>query len=175
MPLPRTLQPKISTILQMTKAHMHKLTILRGSALALLLLPSIALAQSAPGAPQAAAMPLSGATAVAMDQRIAALKAQLGIAPAQLPAWDAFAKTMRDNAADTDTLFAQRAADASKMSAVENMHSYASIARSYADDTARLSTAFDTLYTSLSDRQKLAADVLFREQATAAQSSTTKR
>lgn len=154
---------------------MKTLTFFRGSALALLLLPSIALAQSAPAtAPQPAVLPLSGATAKAMDERIAALKAQLAITPAQRPAWDAFAKIMRDNAAQTDSLFAQRAADASKMSAVENMHSYADIARAYADDTARLSSAFDTLYAGLSDQQKLAADELFRQQATAVQSASTK-
>jgi len=76
---------------------------------------------------------------------------------------------MRDNTARTDALFAQRAGGAATMTAVENMHSYADIARAYADNTARLSVAFDSLYAGLSDAQKRAADALFREQATEAQ------
>jgi hypothetical protein len=47
-------------------------------------------------------------------------------------------------------------------------HSYAQIARAYADNTERLATAFDSLYASLSDTQKQAADAMFRQQATAA-------
>ena len=53
------------------------------------------------------------------------------------------------------------------MNAPDNMHSYAQIARAYADNTERLATAFDSLYVSLSDVQRQAADILFREQATA--------
>jgi hypothetical protein len=61
------------------------------------------------------------------------------------------------------------------MSAVDNMHSYAQIARAYADNTERLSTAFDSLYASLTDVQKQAADTLFRQQATAASQPRTRR
>jgi len=72
---------------------------------------------------------------------------------------------MRDNAASTDRLFAQRTASAGTMTAPDNMHSYAAIARAYADNTEQLSKAFDALYASLTDAQKQAADALFREQA----------
>jgi len=72
---------------------------------------------------------------------------------------------MRDNAASTDALFARRAGDVSEMNAVDNMHSYAQIARAYADNTEHLATAFDSLYASLSDVQKRAADTLFRQPA----------
>ena len=75
---------------------------------------------------------------------------------------------MRDNAAATDAQFARRAGAVATMSAVENMHSYAEIARAYADNTERLATAFDSLYASLTDTQKHDADGLFREQAAAA-------
>ncbi len=51
------------------------------------------------------------------------------------------------------------------MNAVDNMHSYAQIARAYADNTEHLATAFDSLYASLSEVQKRAADTLFRQQA----------
>jgi hypothetical protein len=161
----------------------------RGLALAALLVPSITLAQSAapsapippptaptgsvPAAPTPAAVPSgsptpSAATQAALDQRIRTLQSQLGITEAQMPLWSAFAQAMRDNAAATDALFTQRAGAVATMNALDNMHSYAQIARAYADNTERLATAFDSLYASLSDTQKQAADTMFRQQATAA-------
>jgi protein CpxP len=154
----------------------------RGVALAVLLAPSVGLAQSAaplppteaPTSPAPAATPPTGsaapsdATQAAVDQRIRALQSQLGITEAQMPLWSAFTQAMRDNAAATDAIFTQRAGAVATMSAPDNMHSYAQIARSYADNTERLATAFDSLYASLSDTQKQAADTLFRQQATAA-------
>ena len=85
-----------------------------------------------------------------------------------MPLWSAFTQAMRDNAAATDALFTQRAGAVATMNAPDNMHSYAQIARAYADNTERLATAFDSLYASLSDTQKQAADTLFRQQAAAA-------
>jgi LTXXQ motif family protein len=153
----------------------------RGAALAVLLAPSIGLAQSAAplpptaaatspapaAAPPAGSAP-SAATQAAVDQRIRALQSQLGITDAQMPLWSAFTQAMRDNAAATDALFTQRAGAVATMNAPDNMHSYAQIARAYADNTERLATAFDSLYASLSDTQKQAADTLFRQQPTAA-------
>jgi hypothetical protein len=157
-------------------------TLARGAALAVLLAPSIGLAQSAaplppttaPAAPAPAATPPTGspapsaATQAAADQRIKMLQSQLGITEAQMPLWSAFTQAMRDNAAATDALFTQRAGAVATMNAPDNMHSYAQIARAYADNTERLATAFDSLYASLSDTQKQAADTMFRQQATAA-------
>jgi LTXXQ motif family protein len=149
----------------------------RNIAIAALLLPSAGFAQTATSAaPTAAPMaaPSSGspapsaATQAAADQRIRTLQSQLGITDAQMPLWSAFAQAMRDNAAATDALFAERAGAVKTMNAPDNMHSYALIARAYADNTERLATAFDSLYASLSDTQKQAADTLFRQQATAA-------
>jgi hypothetical protein len=100
---------------------------------------------------------------------------QLGITEAQMPLWNAFTQAMRDNAASTDALFTQRAGSVSSMSAVDNMHSYAQIARAYADNTERLATAFDSLYASLSDTQKQAADTVFRQQTSAAMQPRTRR
>jgi hypothetical protein len=123
---------------------------------------------SPPAASPAAPPALTAAAQAAVDERIAQLQARLGITPEQLPQWSAFAAAMRNNAAATDALFARRAGGVAAMSAVENMHSYAEIARAYADNTERLAAAFDSLYASLSDAQKQAADALFREQAAAA-------
>ena len=156
--------------------------------LAILLLPSTGFAQTAPpaaaipppappatSAPAATPAAVSPATQAAVDQRIRALQSQLGITEAQTPLWSAFAQAMRDNAAATDALFTQRAAGVATMSAPDNMHSYAKIARAYADNTEHLATAFDSLYASLSDTQKQAADTLFRQQATTAAQSRARR
>jgi protein CpxP len=148
-------------------------TVLRGAALTALLVPSIGFAQSTPpsglpAAVQPAAPPTSAATQAAVEERIRILQKQLGITEAQMPLWEAFAQAMRDNAASTDALFAHRAGSVATMNAVDNMHSYAQIARAYADNTERLATAFDSLYASLTDTQKQAADTLFRQQAAAA-------
>ena len=164
----------------------------RAVALAALLVPSTGLAQSpAPAAPippsaapttpvpttapSAGSPAPSAATQAAVDQRIRTLQSQLGITEAQMPLWSAFAQTMRDNAAATDALFSQRAGAVATMNAPDNMHSYAQIARAYADNTEHLATAFDSLYASLTDTQKQAADTLFRQQATAAAQSRTRR
>ena len=137
------------------------------AAIAALLLAAAANGQtpSPPAAPQPA---LSAAAKAAVEERIGQLQARLSITPEQMPQWSAFAAAMRDNAAATEALFTRRAATVATMNAVENMRSYAEIARAYADNTERLATAFDTLYASLSDTQKQAADALFHEQAAAA-------
>jgi periplasmic protein CpxP/Spy len=147
--------------------------VLRGAILAGLLAPSVGLAQStppaaSPAAAQAAAPQPSTATQAAVEERIRTLQSQLGITEAQMPLWNAFAQAMRENAASTDALFAQRAGSVTTMNAVDNMHSYAQIARAYADNTEHLAAAFDSLYASLTDTQKQAADTLFRQQAAAA-------
>ena len=161
---------------------MFSLSLVRGVVLAVSVAPSIALAQSAaplpptaaPATPALAATApssapaLSAATQAAVDQRIKMLQSQLGITEAQMPLWSAFTQAMHDNAAATDELFTQRAGAVATMNAPDNMHSYAQIARAYADNTEHLATAFDSLYASLSDTQKQAADTLFRQQATAA-------
>jgi periplasmic protein CpxP/Spy len=174
------------------RVNMFFSTLVRGVALAALLVPSIGLAQSAPtaqspppattappAASPAAAQPASptppAATQTAVDQRIRALQSQLGITEAQMPLWTAFAQAMRENAASTDALFTQRASAVASMSAVDNMHSYAQIARAYADNTEHLAAAFDSLYASLTETQRQAADTLFRQQAAAAAQSRTRR
>lgn len=122
--------------------------------------PPTAQAQAAPDAPASAP---SDATQRAVEQRIAALQAKLGITPAQQADWNAFAQVMRDNAASTDTAFHARAQGASTMNAVDNMNSYAAIARTYADNTQKLADSFSSFYGKLSAQQKQTADVLFRE------------
>ncbi len=73
---------------------------------------------------------------------------------------------MRDNATSTDALFRQRAHATQSMNALDNMKSYAQVVHTYADDTEKLSVAFEALYGVLSDQQKQTIDTLFRQQAT---------
>jgi protein CpxP len=139
----------------------------------LITVPPMAAAQSVPPPPpQTAANPPSPQTAA--DQRIQALRTQLHITDAQLPQWTAFAQTMRDNATSTDALFRRRAGAAATMSALDNMKSYAEVARAYADNTEALAKAFEALYGVLTDQQKQTIDTLFRQEAarTAAQQQT---
>ena len=92
------------------------------------------------------------------------LQAQLRITDAQTPLWNAFAQAMRDNAISTDSLFRQRASTAPAMTALDNMRSYAQVARAYADNTEKLALAFEAFYGTLSDQQKQTIDTLFRQQ-----------
>lgn len=127
-----------------------------------------ALAQTPPPAPPAANAPSSQA---AVEQRIRSLQTQLQITDAQMPPWNAFAQAMRDNATSTNSLFRQRAGAAQSMSALDNMKSYALVARTYADNIEKLSAAFAALYGALSIQQKQTIDALFRQQS--AQSTAT--
>ncbi|MCB8875977.1 Spy/CpxP family protein refolding chaperone [Acidisoma silvae] len=145
---------------------MKTITLFRTAALALMLTPALGLIQGSAHA--ATPTDVSNTTAKAIDDRIAALKARLVITDAETPAWDAFAQAMRDNATSTDAVFAQRAQTAKTMNALQNMQSYAQVARAYADNTQKLADAFAAVYGQLSPTQKQVADTLFRDQATAA-------
>ena len=100
----------------------------------------------------------------ATNQRIAGLQAQLKITPEQMGPWNAFTQVMRDNAQNSDALFAQRASSTASMSAVANMDSYAQITKAYADGNERLAAAFRTVYDVLTPQQRQEADTLFRQQ-----------
>jgi hypothetical protein len=99
----------------------------------------------------------------AVQQRIGALQAKFAITSAQMADWNSFTEAMRANAISTNQLFQQRAQNTATMSAVDNMKSYAAIARAYADNTDHLATSFATLYGKLSPDQQKTADALFRQ------------
>jgi hypothetical protein len=123
---------------------------------------SSALAQTSPAPQQTTpATPEDAA-----EQRIRSLQAELRITDAQMPQWNAFSQAMRESAVSTDRLFRQRASTAPSMNALDNMKSYAQVARAYADNTEKLSASFEALYGVLSDQQKQTIDGLFRQRAT---------
>jgi glucose dehydrogenase len=124
---------------------------------------AVCLLAAAPAMAETAAAPPASAMQQAIEQRIAALKTKLAITPAETNDWNNFAAAMRDNATSTNALFQQRAEKTQSMSAVENMKSYATLARAYADNLDKLSAAFEKLYGELSPEQQKTADALFRQ------------
>ena len=138
---------------------------------ALLALPIAAYAQSmqapaaqtpAAGAPEAAAPQSTDKSAEErVGKRIAELRAQLHITPAEQPQWDQFAQTMRDNARQMDQTFMQRAQQYQTMTALQNMQSYEQIAEMHAQQLQKLVPAFEGLYNAMPEQQKKIADEVF--------------
>lgn len=151
-----------------------KLTLARhaGAIAVLMLLAGGADAQTQPAPAPASTSPAPAAPQADAEQRINALQAQLHITDQQKPQWDAFAKAMRDNASSTDALFRQRASATANMTALENMKSYAQVARAYADNTDALARSFETLYDVLTPQQRQTIDGLFRQQQAQASAGT---
>jgi hypothetical protein len=96
------------------------------------------------------------------ELRIQDLHAKLKITAAQEEQWGKVAQTMRDDAKVIDGLTETRAAHAKDMTAVDDLKSYGEIAAAHADGIKKLTPVFATLYDSMSDPQKVAADNLFR-------------
>ncbi len=97
-----------------------------------------------------------------VETRITQLHKELGITSAQQGQWDQFAQVMRDNAKAFGKAIQDRAAKLASMNAMESMQSYAALAELHSQDVQKLTAAFQTLYGSLSDAQKKAADTAFR-------------
>ena len=98
----------------------------------------------------------------ATEQRIATLKTQLRITPAEDAPWSAFADVMRQNASELGEKIAERAQNFPKMNAVDDLKSYADISSLHAQENAKLVPPFETLYAALSPAQKADADRLFQ-------------
>ena len=128
-------------------------------------------APAAPAAPRTAtAMPPAAKdtatrhvpAATRVEGQITQLRKQLRITDAQAPQWTAFAEVMRENAEHMDTLYAQRMKGAAGRTAIDDMSSYAELAKAHADDVQRLVPPFAALYAAMSDDQKKAADAVFQ-------------
>ena len=103
------------------------------------------------------------------ERRITDIYARLHITQDQNQQWEQFAQVMRDNAKEIDQSYQQRAQKLASMSAIDNMQSYAQIEQQRAQDMQKLVPAFQTVYNSLTDQQKKAADDMFRTYAENAQ------
>jgi protein CpxP len=97
------------------------------------------------------------------ELRIKELHTRLNILPAQETQWSAVATIMRDNAVRMDQLTQRRVDKASEVTAVEDLKSYGEISEAHAEGIRKLTPAFDSLYSAMSEPQKKQADLLFRE------------
>ena len=100
-----------------------------------------------------------------VEQRITEMHATLKITAAQQPQWDALTLMMRENAKTMDQSFQHRVTGMSKMSAADNMQSYADMSMMHAQHMQKMVPAFKALYSVLSPEQKLRADNEFVENA----------
>ncbi len=122
-------------------------------------------APAQPGAPGAAPgtahQPAEASgPAARVETRISDLRKKMHITPAQEAKFDAFADVMRANAQMMQDLFRQRAEHRDRTAAGQ-LHWYAQLATAHAAAMNKLVPVFDTLYQSLTDEQKKAADAAF--------------
>jgi protein CpxP len=118
---------------------------------------AIQLAQATPAA--ANATETKGET---VEQRITALHAALKITPEEEAKWNGVAQAMRENAAAMDKLIAtNRTTPPQNLSAVDDLKTYQKFAQAHVDGLKNLISSFSTLYDSMPDAQKKAADTVF--------------
>lgn len=108
-------------------------------------------------------MPTKGGRMERVERHIAELHRRLRITPQEEPQWNAFAQVMRDNAARMEQAFEARRAQGPNMNAVEDLRSYAAVAKAHADDMQRLIPAFQALYDVMPQPQQKTADQVFRD------------
>jgi len=93
-----------------------------------------------------------------VDGRIAFLKAQLKITPAQEAQWQRVEAAMRENAKTLDQTITTARQNRSNMDAVQRLELREQFAKVRVDNDARLLAAFKPLYASLSPEQQQMAN-----------------
>jgi hypothetical protein len=96
-----------------------------------------------------------------VEQRITMLKTALKITPDQEAKWNKVATAMRDNAAAMDKLVKDKRAKADNMTAVDDLKTYQDFTKAHLDGLKNLTSAFESLYDSMSADQKKNADQVF--------------
>ena len=130
--------------------------------LAIVNLPGISWAAGAAGQAQTA----TRAPTHGVDGLIAHLHEEFMVTPAQEEQFQKLANVMREDADTMSALAKKRAESAKTNSAVDDLKTYAEIAEAHAEGTKRMIPVFQALYDSMSDAQKQAADIEFREHYT---------
>jgi periplasmic protein CpxP/Spy len=95
-----------------------------------------------------------------VDGRIAFLKAELKIAPAQETQWQDVATAMRQNANALDQAISNAREQRGTMDAIQRLTMREQFAKLRAENDARLLTAFKPLYASLTPEQQQVANEL---------------
>ena len=102
-----------------------------------------------------------------VEQRIEMLKTALKITPEQEPKWKAVAQAMRDNASHMEKLVAdKRKVAPEKTTAVDDLKTYQDFAQAHLDGIKHLTSAFKSLYDSMTPDQKKNADTVFESYGT---------
>ncbi len=120
----------------------------------------LSMAQSPTSKPPAAQAATSSKPET-VELRISQLKTALKITPDQETKWNAVAQAMRENAAAMDKLVKEKRAKMANMTAVEDLKTYQEFTRAHLDGLKNLTSAFDSLYSSMPDAQKKNADRVF--------------
>jgi periplasmic protein CpxP/Spy len=97
-----------------------------------------------------------------VEQRITQLHADLKITPNEESQWNAVAQAMRENAANMERLVAKKHEQAPQnMTALDDLQTYQEFTQQHLDGLKNLTSAFKSLYNSMSDEQKKNADQVF--------------
>jgi len=96
-----------------------------------------------------------------VEQRITTLKAALKVTPDQESKWDGVAKAMRENAASMDKLVQEKQGKMANMNAVDDLKTYQEFSQANLDGLKNLTSAFKTLYDTMTPDQKKNADHVF--------------
>jgi hypothetical protein len=97
-----------------------------------------------------------------VEQRITTLKTALKITPDQEGKWNGVAQAMRDNASRMEKLVAtKRAIAPEKTTAIDDLKTYQEFTEARLDGLKHLTSAFKSLYDTMSPEQKKNADLVF--------------
>ena len=97
-----------------------------------------------------------------VEQRITTLKTALKITSDQEGKWNGVAQAMRDNASRMEKLVAtKRAIAPEKTTAVDDLKTYQEFTEARLDGLKHLTSAFKSLYDTMSPEQKKNADQVF--------------
>jgi hypothetical protein len=99
-----------------------------------------------------------------VEQRITTLKAALKITPDQEKKWNGVAQAMRDNASRMEKLVAEkRKIPPEKTTAVDDLKTYQEFTEARLDGLKHLTSAFKSLYDTMTPEQKKNADTVFEK------------
>ncbi len=97
-----------------------------------------------------------------VEQRITTLKTALKITPDQEGKWNGVAQAMRDNASKMEKLVAtRRAIPPEKTTAIDDLKTYQDFTEARLDGLKHLTSAFKSLYDTMTPEQKKNADLVF--------------
>lgn len=112
------------------------------------------------GKPPAAAAATSSKPET-VEQRISSLKVALKITPDQESKWDGVAKAMRDNASSMDKLVHEKQGKMANLNAVDDLKTYQEFSQAHLDGLKNLTSAFKSLYDTMTPDQQKNADHVF--------------